>query len=105
MKRPKTFARIGALALVSALALSSCGIGFVDERRRHGVGSGTSDSAAPAAKGDGELVVGTLLPQTGDLAFLGPPEFAGVRRRRRGDQRRGRRARQAGRAQVKSRLR
>ena len=23
-------------------------------------------------------MVGTLLPQTGDLAFLGPPEFAGV---------------------------
>lgn len=29
-------------------------------------------------KGDGELVIGTLLPQTGSLAFLGPPEFAGV---------------------------
>jgi len=28
--------------------------------------------------GDGELVIGTLLPQTGSLAFLGPPEFAGV---------------------------
>jgi branched-chain amino acid transport system substrate-binding protein len=27
---------------------------------------------------DGELVLGTLLPQTGSLAFLGPPEFAGV---------------------------
>lgn len=29
-------------------------------------------------KGDGVLTVGTLLPATGDLAFLGPPEFAGV---------------------------
>lgn len=29
-------------------------------------------------KGDGKLVIGTLLPQSGDLAFLGPPEFAGV---------------------------
>lgn len=29
-------------------------------------------------KGDGTMVVGTLLPQSGDLAFLGPPEFAGV---------------------------
>lgn len=28
--------------------------------------------------GDGTLTVGTLLPQSGDLAFLGPPEFAGV---------------------------
>lgn len=29
-------------------------------------------------KGDGKFIVGSLLPQSGDLAFLGPPEFAGV---------------------------
>ncbi len=29
-------------------------------------------------QGDGTFVVGTLLPASGDLAFLGPPEFAGV---------------------------
>jgi len=28
--------------------------------------------------GDGVLTVGTLLPETGNLAFLGPPEIAGV---------------------------
>jgi len=28
--------------------------------------------------GNGELKIGTLLPETGSLAFLGPPEFAGV---------------------------
>ncbi|MEZ5273594.1 MAG: ABC transporter substrate-binding protein [Ilumatobacteraceae bacterium] len=28
--------------------------------------------------GDGELKIGTLLPVTGSLAFLGPPEIAGV---------------------------
>jgi ABC-type branched-subunit amino acid transport system substrate-binding protein len=39
----------------------------------------TGSSTAPAATGgDGVLKVGTLLPQTGSLAFLGPPEFAGV---------------------------
>ena len=27
--------------------------------------------------GDGKLMIGTILPQTGSLAFLGPPEFAG----------------------------
>lgn len=27
-------------------------------------------------KGDGALKIGTILPQTGSLAFLGPPEFA-----------------------------
>jgi neutral amino acid transport system substrate-binding protein len=38
--------------------------------------------AAPAGRneGDGQLVVGTLLPETGSLAFLGPPEFAGAER-------------------------
>jgi ABC-type branched-subunit amino acid transport system substrate-binding protein len=29
-------------------------------------------------EGNGVLKIGSLLPQTGDLAFLGPPEFAGV---------------------------
>ena len=34
----------------------------------------------PAASGDteGQLVIGGLLPETGNLAFLGPPEIAGV---------------------------
>ena len=38
-------------------------------------------TAPPAAGGsaDGVLTVGTLLPVTGDLAFLGPPEVAGAR--------------------------
>ena len=29
-------------------------------------------------EGDGVLKIGALLPQTGSLAFLGPPEFAGA---------------------------
>jgi ABC-type branched-subunit amino acid transport system substrate-binding protein len=29
-------------------------------------------------EGDGVLTIGTILPETGSLAFLGPPEFAGV---------------------------
>lgn len=33
----------------------------------------------PITKGDGQLKFGTLLPQTGDLAFLEPPETAGVK--------------------------
>ncbi len=31
-----------------------------------------------SAEADGQLKIGTLLPETGSLAFLGPPEFAGV---------------------------
>ncbi|SNS48335.1 amino acid/amide ABC transporter substrate-binding protein, HAAT family [Geodermatophilus pulveris] len=34
--------------------------------------------AAPGATGE-QLVIGTLLPLTGNLAFLGPPEVAGAR--------------------------
>ena len=33
----------------------------------------------PVGQGDGQFKVGTLLPQTGDLAFLEPPETAGVK--------------------------
>lgn len=32
----------------------------------------------PVPQGNGVLKIGTILPETGDLAFLGPPEFAGV---------------------------
>jgi len=35
-----------------------------------------SEEAAPASTGP--LKIGSLLPETGNLAFLGPPEFAGV---------------------------
>jgi hypothetical protein len=41
----------------------------------------TNEGPAPAPPGatGAPLVVGTLLPLTGDLAFLGPPEVAGVK--------------------------
>lgn len=68
-----TILRSLAVVGVASLALSACSSD-----------SGSSDtSASPTAEttvaqGDGALKVGTLLPQTGSLAFLGPPEFAGV---------------------------
>ncbi|MGY1723793.1 ABC transporter substrate-binding protein [Blastococcus sp. SYSU DS0533] len=34
--------------------------------------------AAPGTTATDPLIIGTLLPQTGDLAFLGPPEIAGA---------------------------
>ena len=37
-----------------------------------------SAAAAGGGEGDGTLTIGTLLPQTGSLAFLGPPEIAGA---------------------------
>jgi hypothetical protein len=41
-------------------------------------GSGGGKAATPNATG-AALTIGTLLPLTGDLAFLGPPEVAGVK--------------------------
>ena len=69
MTRPTKAWKAIALAGVAALALAACG-GSDD------TSSDTSESALP--QGDGTLTIGTLLPQTGSLAFLGPPEFAGV---------------------------
>lgn len=62
---------IGGLAIagVSALVLAGC--------TSTDTGTTTpSESSAPAE--DLTLSIGTVLPQTGSLAFLGPPEEAGV---------------------------
>jgi branched-chain amino acid transport system substrate-binding protein len=57
-----------ALAGAVALVLTACSSG--DDG-----GSGGDETAG----GDGSpLIIGTLLPQTGTLAYLGPPEVAGV---------------------------
>jgi len=37
-----------------------------------------NDEVTADRAGDGVLKIGTLLPETGNLAFLGPPEIAGV---------------------------
>ena len=75
MKRRTQAARAAAVAGAVALVLTAC--------------SGETDGggADPTTGGDGDgdggstsepLIVGSLLPQTGSLAFLGPPEIAGV---------------------------
>ena len=76
MIRTTRASRAAAALAAAALVLTACG-GGDDEPEA----SPTNDesSEAPAPKGDGVLTVGNLLPQTGDLAFLGPPEFAGVK--------------------------
>jgi branched-chain amino acid transport system substrate-binding protein len=61
---------LGALALVgaSAVILAGCSSG----------GTGGESSETPSETRDLTLKIGTILPQTGTLAFLGPPEEAGV---------------------------
>jgi hypothetical protein len=60
--RNTNWLRLVAVTSILGMVLAACGGG--DE---------------VAGEGDGVLTVGTLLPVTGDLAFLGPPEVAGVR--------------------------
>lgn len=62
--------RAAAVAGALALALTACS-------SDSGTTEEPSETGAAAASTDA-LVIGTLLPQTGSLAFLGPPEIAGV---------------------------
>jgi ABC-type branched-subunit amino acid transport system substrate-binding protein len=92
MIRPRRTWRIAAAGVAALLTLSACG-GDGGETENNAAEptdtAASEESSEPAAagnecetkefpnlKGDGTLTVGTLLPQTGSLAFLGPPEFA-----------------------------
>jgi branched-chain amino acid transport system substrate-binding protein len=71
LTRSRTLGVLGGLAIAgaSALVLAGCA----------GGGTGSATSAAPSGPAeDLTLKIGTVLPQTGSLAFLGPPEEAGV---------------------------
>jgi branched-chain amino acid transport system substrate-binding protein len=66
----------GSLALV----LTACGgSGDSGAETTTAPSPDATEAASDCAAGDGTLTIGTLLPETGSLAFLGPPEFAGVR--------------------------
>ncbi|MDT9594548.1 ABC transporter substrate-binding protein [Nocardioides zeae] len=77
MKRRSTMFRLAAAATVGVLTLTACG-GGDDDSSDDGSSSGDSSSDAAVQEGDGTLTIGSLLPETGSLSFLGPPEFAGV---------------------------
>jgi len=97
--------RVLALAAAGALVLSACGDDEDDPTVAPSGGASASTSAASDAsaacqkltsapapvsgtpitppagvsKSNGTLTIGTVLPKTGNLAFLGPPEFAAVK--------------------------
>jgi branched-chain amino acid transport system substrate-binding protein len=60
-----------ALLAVGALALSGCAAGG-------GATTATEEPSSAPVVEDLTLKIGTALPVTGNLAFLGPPEIAGV---------------------------
>ncbi|WP_214317516.1 ABC transporter substrate-binding protein [Nonomuraea sediminis] len=76
MNRIAPAGRLLAVAAVAGLALTACGGGGGDTAAQKS--EPASSAPASAAKGDGTLTIGDVLPQTGSLAFLGPPEFAGI---------------------------
>jgi ABC-type branched-subunit amino acid transport system substrate-binding protein len=77
MIRTTRASRVGAALAVAALVLTACGGNEEEPPTANPTDDETSEGSEPT--GDGTLTIGNLLPQTGDLAFLGPPEFAGVK--------------------------
>jgi ABC-type branched-subunit amino acid transport system substrate-binding protein len=75
--RPTRAWRAAVVLASASLVLTACG-GDTDDPADDTAGESPTASESAEKKGDGTLTLGTLLPQTGDLAFLGPPEFAGV---------------------------
>ncbi|MDQ3030427.1 MAG: ABC transporter substrate-binding protein, partial [Actinomycetota bacterium] len=89
MQRQRYLLLAGILALLAA----GCGGGGGDPASEAASAPAESEAASETemaseteeaggsgggGEGDGTLTLGTLLPETGSLAFLGPPEFAGV---------------------------
>lgn len=77
MKRT-TVAKSAAALGVASLLLAACGGGSESASEASPTAGAASPTADGSACANTTLVIGSLLPQTGDLAFLGPPEFAGV---------------------------
>jgi branched-chain amino acid transport system substrate-binding protein len=90
MRTTSRAARIGALAAGLALVIAACGSDGSDgaEPADNGEETTTTTEAASTAtapednggrtEGDGTLVIGAVLPQSGNLSFLGPPMIQGA---------------------------
>ncbi|MCY7395132.1 MAG: ABC transporter substrate-binding protein [Nocardioides sp.] len=80
MNRKKTASWVKLMAGAAVLSTTLAACGSDEEPSATSTeNTDTESSSAPAEiQGDGTLTFGSLLPETGSLAFLGPPEFAGV---------------------------
>ena len=79
MIRPNRAWRTAVVLATASLVLTACGQDSdTPEAEGDNTASASPSETGAAKAGDGTLNIGSLLPQTGDLAYLGPPEFAGV---------------------------
>lgn len=88
----RTLGHVVAIAGAAALALTACSSGDTGDTAGEATTDSTTETQAEVVSTDCEpaqatagptpdttpLKIGTLLPETGTLAFLGPPEVAGV---------------------------
>jgi ABC-type branched-subunit amino acid transport system substrate-binding protein len=74
----KTVAVLGAASLALAACSSDSGDTEASATTEETSAEATAEETAAADCQNPTLILGTMLPATGDLAFLGPPEFAGV---------------------------
>jgi ABC-type branched-subunit amino acid transport system substrate-binding protein len=70
----RAFPVVRAFAVVAAASLSLAACGSSNKEA-----TPLATASSSAAAGDGTLKIGTLLPETGSLTILGPPEIAAVK--------------------------
>lgn len=81
MKKITTKALKGSIIAgtgIIALVLTGCTPGATTSTTPASSGSSTSNDCATGVSTDSSLVVGTILPETGNLSYLNPPELSGV---------------------------
>ncbi|MGQ0624393.1 MAG: ABC transporter substrate-binding protein [Sporichthyaceae bacterium] len=77
MARAFPAARVLAIVAAAGLVLAACGDD--DEEVTAAPPASAQPSTGASGAGNGVLKLGTLLPETGSLAILGPPEIAAVK--------------------------
>src|SRR4051812_47626458 len=75
MTRRNPLWRLVAILMALGLVAAACGS---DDKKDASATTTTEKAAGASDAGDGTLKIGYLLPQTGDLSFLGPPMIKGV---------------------------